>query len=206
MRLTSYVAAAFAALLIIAQPVTAPADDKALENYVQGLADKTLQIIEDGSLSKSAKQQKLEDMFTNTVDVKWIAKFVLGRHWRTLDKTQQEAYIEAYRQFISRHYASRFTDYVGQRLSILGSREEEKGEFLVNTELVNPSNPSQNVVIDYRVRKEGSAFKIYDIVVEGVSLITTQRSEFGSVVQRKGLEYLIDQLNAKAKANTIMDS
>ena len=65
---------------------------------------------------------------------------------------------------------------------------------------------SEPISVDYRVRKADSGFKIFDVIIEGVSMISTQRSEFASVIGNNSIDYLIDQLSAKAKAGDIKDT
>lgn len=175
--------------------LAASADDaKAFANTI---GDRVLVIIQDESLDNDAKLTKLEAMFTDVVDVQWVGRFVLGRHWRSLDESQQDAYQAAYRNFLIKHYVSNFVGYSGETFTIPQAREEREGEYFVRMEIQRPKG-QQPVIVDYLLRSDGGDFKVFDIIVEGVSLINTQRSEFGSVVERKGIEALITKLKAKS--------
>lgn len=173
----------------------AHADENGARDFIDGLGKEVLAQAKDTSRSTAEKETALKDLFFRSVDVDWIGKFVLGRFWRTASESQQQQYLNNYRNFISTNYTSRLRDYTGETYKITGTRDDGDGKYLVSMQIVRPNG--QNVETDYKVKEEGG-YKIVDIVVEGVSLITTQRSEFSSAVSRKGLDFLIEQLAKKA--------
>lgn len=172
------------------------ADVNGVKAFADKLARSTLVVVKDESLSGIGKQERLEDLFRDAVDIPWVAKFVMGKYWRTASDAQKKAYLKSYEKFVLKNYTSKLTDYSGQEYKILNTRTDDDGEYLLTMELVNDNEP--NVLMDYRIRRVGSSYKIFDIVVEGVSMITTQRSEFGSVISSKGLDFLIGALEKKA--------
>jgi phospholipid transport system substrate-binding protein len=188
----------YLALCLLILPVTAHATESDVRSFADSLAQEALTIVKNEELSKTGKQRRLEDLFTTRVDVEWVARFVLGKYWRTASEEQQKAYLDNYRRFVVSHYSDRLTDYNEQQYTIKSVRAENDKEYVVSMEIINPGEA--NVLLDYRVRDTDTGYKIYDIIVEGVSMITTQRSEFDSVISRNGLDYLIDALAKKAKA------
>lgn len=192
---------ALAIVFAFAIPFTAQADNAgAAKTYVEKVANNALAIIE-AKADKTARQQKLERLFAENVNIPWVAKFVMGRHWRDATDAQKKRYLQEYERFVLHHYASRFTDYTSGSFSITGVRDDGDGEFTVNMSLKDAANSnSEPVYVNYRVRKEGGKFHIFDVIVEGVSMITTQRSEFSSVIARRGTDYLIEQLANKSIA------
>ncbi len=172
-----------------------PEDGKA---FIDGLATQVLSIVK-GDADKAAKQTKIEALFTDKVDINFVAKFVLGKNWRTATPQQQQDYIAAYKPFILKNYASKLTKYSGQTYTLKGAHDED--DSTVVTMVINDPN-GQDVNVDYRLHREGSSFKIVDIVVEGVSLLNTQRSEFGGIVENKGVDGLIAALKAQVAAKT----
>lgn len=183
-------------LFAAAMPAYAANPDE-VSQFADKLAGTALEIVKDESTSKAEKQTKLEALFRDYVDIPFVARFVLGKHWRTATPEQQQAYLTNYEAFVLKNYTARLTNYTGQTYKILGARDEGDGEYLLTMELNNKDEP--NVMVDYRVRaQDGGGYKIMDIIVEGVSMITTQRSEFGSVVNRNGLDGLINALGKKA--------
>lgn len=168
--------------------------------FVDELGNKALEIIKQGGAGKVDTRKKLESLFEDSVDIEWVSKFVLGKYWRQASDAQKSLYKEKYKYFLITHYTSKFSDYSDESFKIHDVKEQQSGEYQLTMEIVRPREPS--VYVDYRIRAKEKGFAIFDIIVEGVSLITTQRSEFGSVISRKGLDYLIEQLDVKTKEVT----
>ena len=165
---------------------------------MESLGAQALTIISNKSFSKEQKQTKLDKIFADNVDFAWVGRFVLGQYWRQASEDQKKRYLKEYQRFLIYHYTSRFTEYTGGSFNVTGARDDGDGEFTVNMQLLSDQPGSEPVLVDYRVRKaSGAGFRIFDVVVEGVSLINTQRSEFGSVVAKHGIDQLIAQLASK---------
>lgn len=177
-------------------PSVASSPDAA-KAFVDGFANKVLAIVSSESASRSEKQQKIETLFSDKVDIDFIAKFVLGPSWRTATPAQQKDYVGAYKPFILKNYSGRLTKYSGQTYTLKNARTD--GDTAYVTMVINDP-AGQNVTLDYRLRDAGGSFKIVDITVEGVSLLNTQRSEFKSVVNSKGIDGLIEALKAQVAA------
>lgn len=184
-----------AALALITTISAAQAAVAPQQAFIDKIASDVLAIVKSDAADKSAK---LENIFATTVDFDWVGKFVLGRHFKTATPAQQTAYLAAYRPFIIKNYVSRLTKYTGQTYKITGTRTSSDGASLVSMQLLDPKGPP--VLVDYRVSGKPGAFKVTDIVVEDVSLITTQRAEFNAVVSKNGLDFLISALKKKAAA------
>jgi len=181
----------FAALAacMLASPAMAGSPQGA-QKFVDSVSAQVLDIIKTGD-SQDTKLTKLETVFSTAVNIPYVGKYVLGKHWRTATPEQQRAYLAAYQPFIIKNYAGKLTKYSGQKYQLKNARAAGDN-FLVTMEIIDPGNPS--VFVDYRLREEAGAYKVIDISVEGVSLVATQRSEFNSIVSSKGLDYLISAL------------
>lgn len=204
MRLTvknTLASLAVAASLCQTPALASGADDAS--KYVEKIGTQALSTITNTSFSKSQKQSRLDKMFADNVDIAWVARFVMGRYWRQATDAQKNKYLKAYQTFLIKHYTSRFTDYTSGSFTITGVREDGESEYTVGMELVGEKKNEPPVLVDYRVRKEGGGFKIFDIIVEGVSLITTQRSEFASVISDHSIDYLIAQLEKKSLPDSL---
>jgi len=191
--------AVFFLCLTLATSAPALADDKdAASAFANDLGHKALGIISDGSLTKEDKQSKLEVLFEQNVDIDWIGKFVLGRHWRSASDEQKKAYLDSYRTFTIKHYTSNLSDFTNTNFEVTKVRPDSNGGYVVTMRIKRPQ--AEDIVAEYTIRqKNGDGLKVYDIIVEGVSMITTQRDEFGSVVSQKGLDYLISQLKRRSQ-------
>jgi phospholipid transport system substrate-binding protein len=126
----------------------------------------------------------------------YISKFVLGRYWRTATEAERTEFSQLFEDFIVRSYAVRFRDYSGESFKVLGDAREQDGVWVVRSRIERGS--SEPIRIDWRLRRRADSYAIIDIIVEGVSMVVTQRSEFASVIQsRGGVPGLLDALREK---------
>jgi phospholipid transport system substrate-binding protein len=167
------------------------------KKFVDTLATQVLTLVKDSGVSANEKKSKIESIFSDKLDIDFVAKFVLGKHWRTATPEQQSSYVAAYKPFILKNYASKLTKYSGQTYTLKNARAD--GDTNVVTMEINDPN-GQKVNVDYKLKGD-SNFKIVDIAVEGVSLLTTQRSEFNGIVERKGVDGLIAALKKQVAGN-----
>ncbi len=172
-------------------------DDKDPEKFADNIANKIVEIIE-SKKSESDQQEELIDLFEKYVDTEWMARFALGKYFRQLDSDQKKKYLEGYRDYVIYTYIPRFKEYTGERIKILSSLNQGDGEFIVKSSL-KTSKTKNDILVDYRLKKNGSSFKIIDIIGEGVSLITTQRSDFAAPISQKGLDFFLDRLDKKVQ-------
>lgn len=184
-----------AAAGLMASP--AHADASAAKSFVDKVATQVLAIVKNEALSTEQKQSRIETVFTDKVDIYFVAKFVLGKHWRTATPKQQQDYLAAYRPFILKNYASKLAKYSGQTYELKNARID--GDASMVTMVIHDTDGA-DVLVDYRLRGAAGAYKIVDITVEGVSLLTTQRSEFNGIVERKTIDGLINALKTQVAA------
>lgn len=176
-------------------PARADGEDQA-KTYIQSLGNQVLAVVQSTKLSQPQKNAKLESLFNTHVDIDWVGKFAVGRFWKQVTDAQKARYLKEYRRFLVSHYTARFNEYTGGGFDVTGARDDGNGEYTVSMK-VGAEKP---VMLDYHVRKGGGGFKIFDLNIEGVSMITTQRSEFTSVISSKGIDALSDELNRKTTA------
>ena len=189
-------------LLLVASGITAAVaasfSAKDPEEFADKMANKVVNIIESKD-SENDKLEKLISLFKKNVDTDWMAKFVMGKYYRQIDDDKKGKYLKLYRDYVIYSYIPRFKEYSGERIAVTGSRDEGKGEHIVKTVLKTDKVNSGSVYVDYRLKKSGNGFKVIDIIGEGVSLITTQRSDFAAPLSKKGTAYFIDVLERKVK-------
>ena len=168
------------------QLVTANADAVAqgAEKFITKLTDDGIGFLGDKTISGDKQKAEFRKLLNRNFDMNTIARFSLGRHWRTASKPQRDEYMKLFRAMIIDVYSQRFSDYNGQTIEVKGSRKEGERDILVYSVLSQESGP--DVKVDWRVRKREGRYKVIDIIVEGVSMALTQRSDFSSVVQRGG--------------------
>ena len=190
----------FATGAVTSMAAQAAVDDSA-GAYVQNVGSQALGIINDKALSKEQKQAKLESVFSTSVDFPWVGRFVMGRYWKQATDDQKTRYLTEYQKFLLLNYTSRFANYSSGSFKVTASRDDGDGEFTVSTQMkAGEDTDGEPVLVDYRIHKLNNSFKIFDVVVEGVSLLATQRTEFASVITNQGVDYLINQLVEKSSA------
>jgi phospholipid transport system substrate-binding protein len=103
-------AAFITAMLLSPVPDAQASSPEAASKYIESLGDDALKAISNQSLGKKQKKAKLEDLFADNVDFKWVGRFVMGRYWRKATDAQKERYVTEYKKFLLMHYASRFAN------------------------------------------------------------------------------------------------
>jgi phospholipid transport system substrate-binding protein len=172
-----------------AQPT--PEDARAL---VQGVGTDVLEILRDPALTERTTLTRLEDVLEGPIDLELVARLILGRHWRTASEQQREQYLELFRAYALDNLASRIHLYEGQDFEITGAQVVSDRDAVVTTRIVGGQQP---LTVNWRLREVNGNLVAIDVVVEGVSLIVSLRSEFDSVIERQGLDGLLAQLRQR---------
>lgn len=165
--------------------------------FVKSVADEVLAAIRTGQSLDKVKSD-LEEIFNRTIDIDWVGRFVLGRSWKNANPDQKQRFAASYRKFMINSYADKLKEYSGEKYTLSDAKALDDSKHVVTMTLYRSGG--KPVLIDYKIRSADNTLKIYDLVVEGISLISTQRSEFNSVINRKGLDYLIAALDKKTAA------
>ncbi|HUK61531.1 MAG TPA: ABC transporter substrate-binding protein [Stellaceae bacterium] len=196
--LLAILAFAVVALAWGATPGRAAASDPA--SFMGDLGTHLLHIITDKSAPEAQRRQQFRELGEQAFDIPKIARFVLGRYWRSANDDQKKQFSAAFENYMLNIYWTRFTGYNGETFKVTGSRNEGNGTIVVTTQILRPSGQPP-VSVDWSVVKVGDDFKIEDASLEGVSQALTYRDEFSSIIERNGgqLSALIDQLNERAK-------
>jgi phospholipid transport system substrate-binding protein len=173
---------AFAAALLV--PFEARADDvpEKAADFVKGLADEVIKILKNKSLSKDDRVRALARIFLEGFDVRAIGLFVLGVYARNASEDDRRGYLDAFKDYVVETYAARFNSYAGEDFIVTRSTPDGAKGAWVFSDIGTPGQ--EPVEVQWRVRASSDGFKIVDVVVEGVSLVVTQRSEFAAVLQR----------------------
>lgn len=191
---------ALAALLVAPLRLDAAPSAEAARNLVDEVGNRVLGILQDEDLSDRQKFDRLVEVLEGPIDLDLIARLILGRHWRTASEAQQERYLRLFREYALAYIASRLHLYQGQEFEITGAQEVSERDAMVSTRITGTEGPPLNVNWRLREARSGDLMAI-DVVVEGVSLLVSQRSEFGSVIERRGMDGLLAELERRIEAN-----
>ncbi len=192
------IAVALLALTAFASPAAA---STAAEAFVQSNVQRGLQILNNASLSKEQRQEQFRAFLVTLTDLRRIALYTLGPARRTASAADQDAFVEAFRNYAFAVYGAEFSKYSGQTLRVTGSMQRAPGDELVRTVLVDPQAPAgqQPIEVDFRVYNSGGKFSVVDIVVAGLDLAITEQDDFSSfLAQHNGdLKALIANLRQR---------
>ncbi len=182
------------AVLLVVGPGTITARGEAAgaaAGFVSSVGNEVIAILREDR-SNGERERRLADVLGRAFNLKSIARFVLGRHWARATPAQRAAYLELFPRYVIEIYSGRFTGYAGERFDVVGQRRLGRGVDLVSARIVRAGGPPLNVT--FRVEQVDGSPAIIDVMVEGVSLLLTKRSEFDSFARREGLQALINRL------------
>ena len=165
---------------LAAPPVVNPADAVAFMNQ---LWDRAVEVLNKKS-DPALRQERFRQLFHADFDCPGIARFVLGRYWRDASEEEQRDFVRLFEEYVVFVYTARLSNFGGQDFKVRGSRSDGDG-VMVSTDVFSPGGSSP-LKIDWRLVSDNGTYKINDVIVEGVSMLVTQRSEFASIVQRNG--------------------
>ena len=178
-----------------ASPVFAAPSPDSARNLIQTVGTQVLDILRQ-DISQDDKFEQLVTLLDGSIDLDLVARLILARHWRTADEAQQAEYLKLFRSYALDSLASKLHIYNGQEFEITDSRLAGKKDVVVRTLIHSPDRPALHVDWRIREKKDGDLVAI-DLIVESVSLIVTQRSEFGAVVERRGIDGLLEELRQR---------
>lgn len=179
----------------------ASAQELSPDQLVQKITNDVLAAVKsDKQLAAGDKEKALklaEEKVLPYVDFEYATRLAVGRPWRQATPEQKKELVTQFRNMLVRTYSNSISAYQGQTLKVLPSRGKENSadEATVRTQFIRPGG--QPLGIDFAMHKAGSDWKVYDITVEGVSLVLTYRSEFDAVVKQEGIDGLIKRLAEK---------
>ena len=172
-------------LLISVHYASVRADDftNGAEQFIVSLADDATSSLTSETLTEKERQKKFRGLLNSYFDINGIGKWALGRYWRKTSKSERLEYLVLFENLIVSTYANRFNKYTKEKLTVKGS--SSRGKFTLVKSQIN-GGKEKPIRIEWRLTRPNVNYKIFDIVIEGVSMIRTQRSEFSSVIRRNG--------------------
>jgi phospholipid transport system substrate-binding protein len=173
----------------------------AAEQVVQRLVDQVLRLLDEGGVD-NLDQGVLLSVLDEGTDLTLLGRLVLGRYWREANQRQRTEYLQLFRHYMLqtlvqrlRQYVGSDLSYAGERFQIIASRPVGERDVLVQSRVAPPS--SQPLRVDWRLRERPGEPVIIDLIVEGISLLVTQRSEFAAVLERGGVDGLLTELRVR---------
>jgi len=197
-----FLSALFAGLLYLLAPLAQA--EMAPDELVRITSDKVLEAIKQNREQLKTDPQLVyrivDELVLPHFDFEAMSKLVLGVYWRRATPAQQEAFTREFRTLLVRTYAKSLAEYDEQGIRYLPMRPEaEPGQATVRTEIQPKAGPS--IPVDYRLHKTDKGWKVFDVSIDAVSLVTNYRTTFAQDVQRIGMDGLIKQLQRRNAGN-----
>jgi phospholipid transport system substrate-binding protein len=176
------------------------AQDTGPEDLVKKITQDVLDTIKsDKQLAAGDRQKAIklaEEKILPHVDFEEATRLAVGRGWKEASPEQKKKLVGEFRNMLVRTYSNAISAYEGQTMKVMPVRMKPGDtDATVHNQFIRPG--AKPVLVDYSMRKTEKGWKIYDIVVEGVSLVLTYRSEFDAVVKQDGIDGLIKRLSQK---------
>jgi phospholipid transport system substrate-binding protein len=184
-----------------AAPPTVPA-----EEVVQRLVDRLWQLLTQHGVG-AVNEQELLAVLDGGTDLTLLGRLVLGRYWRDANPQQRTTYLHLFRRYMAQTFVQRLRQYVGNDphqpapdFQVIASRPVGNLDILVQSRVL-PTG-TQPLRVDWRLRDRPDGPVVIDLIIEGISLLVTQRSEFAAVLERAGVDGLLAELNARVTQPT----
>ncbi|MGH6895313.1 MAG: MlaC/ttg2D family ABC transporter substrate-binding protein [Geminicoccaceae bacterium] len=169
---------------------------EAAQSLIEQVSAEVLAVLSDQGLSDRQKFDALVGLLSRPIDLDLVARLILGRHWRTANDAQRQAYLELFREYALANLASKLHLYQGQSFEVTGAKVVSQQDALVTSRILNPGEAPLQV--DWRLRSDdGGRLVVIDVIVAGISLIVTLRSEFAAVIERQGFDGLLAELRQR---------
>ncbi len=156
------------------------------QRFIENLADNSFKTLAGPNIDKDERRRRFRVLLNNNFAVKTIGRWVLGRHGRKAKPAQIKEYFILFENLIIDTYADRFTKLSGINLTTTKAMSKGKRDTIVYSELRDDAG-KKKASIEWRLRNKKGQFKIVDVMVQGISMGLTQRDEFASVINNKGL-------------------
>ncbi|WP_158240496.1 MlaC/ttg2D family ABC transporter substrate-binding protein [Telmatospirillum siberiense] len=154
-------------------------------SFIEATAQSAIATMADKQLSRNDRDDRFRALFVSAFDIPEIGRFVLSRHWRTATPEQQHEFLTLFEEITVLTWARRFQDYDDERLETLEATKSGERDWMVSSRIVKREGPPNPV--QWRIRQgTDGAFRITDIIAEGVSMAITLRSDYASTMQANG--------------------
>lgn len=192
-------------LLWVAQVPQVVAEDAVPEQLVRSTTDQMLALFVENRQMIERDPRSLyglvDDIVLPHFDFQRMSQWVLGKYWRSASAEQREKFLQEFRNLLVRTYSSLLFDYTSQTIEYLPSRITHNGERATVRTVINGTDGA-NIPIVYSMYLKNNNWQVYDVAIEGISLVSNYRSTFASEIRSSGLDKLIERLTQRNQQTT----
>ena len=183
-------------LLFATAPTAASEATEEARAVVDRTAEEVLEILRAPDLTDEERRERIEAIAFERFDFQTISKLVLARDWRRFDRGQRKEFVRSFKEFLSHTYG--IERYDEGSMEITGTRPEPRGDVTVQTRIVG--GEADGIVVHYRLRRSEGRWRVIDLIIEGISMVSSYREQFSEVMSREGPEGLLQRLRDKTAA------
>ena len=184
--------------LVLSVAFALPAAAGAPSDQLKTQIDRVLKTLEDPELKKEGKSKDrrsaVRRIANEIFDFGETARRSLGRHWQPRTPAERDEFILIFSDLLERSYISKVELYGGEKIQYLGDSIEGE-QAKVQTRLV--TRAGSEIPIEYRMHRKGDRWLVYDVIIEGVSLIANYRSQFNKIIQTSSYQELVRKMKTK---------
>lgn len=185
-------------ILMVITPFTYAADQPL--DTMKAAIDQAIKILNDpkyqAESEKTAQRDAIWKVISHVFDLEGIAKITLGRNWRQFNESEKKEFTEVFGHFLGNNYVERIqSSYSGEKVDYLGQEMIGDDKAMVRTKIVRTG--ASEIPVDYRMHKTGKGWQVYDVIIEGVSLVKNYRTQFNSFLMRNKPQQLIETIKKK---------
>jgi len=167
---------------------------------IRKTTDRIIAVVTDPGLKEADKAREKSRQIRNVVDERFdweeMSKRTLARHWKDRTQNEKKEFIDLFGNLLERTYLDKVEGYSGEK--VLYVDEKVEGKYaIVSVRIV--TRQETEVQVDYRLKKKGEEWLVYDISIEGVSLVNNYRKQFDSIMSRSSYKDLIEKLRSKVE-------
>ena len=170
-------------------------------DQVRATAERVLEILNEPKLAKPAameeRHQRLREAIYPRFDFPEMAQRSLGGAWRRITPAERQEYVKLFTELLEESYVNNIESYRGEK--ILYGRETEEGDFAeVDTKIINKQR--EEIAVNYKLHKTDEGWKVYDVVIENVSLVNNYRAQFSRLLNQLSFPELLDRIRDKLRS------
>ena len=165
--------------------------------------NEVLAVLRDKSVPTEDRIRSIEEIVYGRFDLCVMSRLVLARNWKRFSEEQKAEYVKEFKRYLTNSYGSRIERYDQQEVEIIGEREEPRGDVVVQTKIMG--GEFEGAVVEYRLRNRAEGWRVIDVVIEGISMVSNYRDQFKSIVSSGGPELLLEKLRQKNAAGMAID-
>jgi len=173
--------------VLVNQSTAQPAaqNNEIYKNFITTLGNNIISILVNKNAPLTERKQQFRQVLRDYFDVPEIGKFVLARYWKRTTNQQKTEYLELFENAIVDNYAAQFDNYQNEKLEVQNVREGSDQGIMVMS-VIKRQTGAPPLKVDWKIFQTQKGLRVYDIIVNGVSMSITQRSEYGGIISQNG--------------------